>query len=141
MTLAPSLPQYPVGGTMHATPESRYPPGNLQTDSMGKGYQMVRGRRTNILSFIGSHLLLCVLSLQIAFALAIVMALHSGAMVGPDSPALTGILGSVAGGLILSAVWTAARGIHTAQATRPGPGHLGPHGDRTRHQPRMALGH
>jgi len=72
---------------------------------------MGRRRKTNILSFIGSHLLLCVLSVQIAFAIAIVTALHSRATLAPDSPALTGILGSVAGGLILIAVWTAARGI------------------------------
>jgi PAS domain S-box-containing protein len=79
---------------------------------MERGYQMVRGRKTNILSFIGSHLLLCVLSVQIAFAIVIVTALHSGTTVAPD-PALNGILGSLAGGLMLTAVWTAARGIRT----------------------------
>jgi PAS domain S-box-containing protein len=71
---------------------------------------MVRGRKTNILSFIGSHLLLCVLSVQIAFALAIVTRLQFRAT---DSPALTAILGSLAGGLILIAVWTAAGGTRT----------------------------
>jgi hypothetical protein len=79
---------------------------------------MVRGSKTNILSFIGSHLLLCVLSVQIAFALSIATALQSGAMGGRDSPALTGILGSGAGCLILTAVWTAARGIRTQRKQR-----------------------
>lgn len=78
---------------------------------------MVQGHKTNIRSFIGSHLLLCVLSVQIAFAIAIVTALHSGTTVGPD-PALAGVLGVVAGGLILIAVWTAARGIRTQSEQR-----------------------
>jgi PAS domain S-box-containing protein len=103
MTLAPER-------NLHAAPAGRYPRGTLQTASIGRGVQMVRGRKTIILSFIGSHLLLCVLSVQIAFAIAIVTALHFGAT---DSPAQTGILGSLAGGLILIAVWTAARGIRT----------------------------
>jgi len=118
MTLATGRPQHSADETMHAASAGRYPPGILQTASMGRGYQMVRGRKTNILSFIGSHLLLCVLSVQIAFAVAIVTALNSGAMVGPDSPALTGILGFLAGGLILIAVWTAARGIRTQRTQR-----------------------
>jgi PAS domain S-box-containing protein len=91
MTLTPER-------TPHAAPAGPYPRGNVPTA---------------ILSFIGSHLLLCVLSVQIAFALAIVTSLHSGALVATDSPPLNGILGSLAGGLILAAVWTAALGIRT----------------------------
>lgn len=72
---------------------------------------MVRRHKTNILSFIGSHLLLCVLSVQVAFALAIVTGLHSLAPNAPQSPAVAGLLGAVAGGLILIAAWTAGRGI------------------------------
>lgn len=81
---------------------------------------MVLGSKPNILSFIGSHLLLCVLSVQIAFAIAIaiVTALNSGATAATDSPVLTGILGSLAGGLILLAVWTAARGIRIQRKQR-----------------------
>lgn len=112
MTLAPDRPQYSADETKHAAPAGHYPRGIPQTPSMGRGYQMVRRHKTNILSFIGSHLLLCVLSVQIAFALAIVMALHSGVTLAPD-PALTGVPGTLAGGLILIAVWTAARGIRT----------------------------
>ncbi|KRE74468.1 sensor domain-containing phosphodiesterase [Arthrobacter sp. Soil762] len=70
-------------------------------------------RKTNILSFIGSHVLLCMLSVQVAFALAIFTALHSWAPNTPESPAVAGLLGVIAGGLILIAAWTAVRGIHT----------------------------
>lgn len=59
---------------------------------------MVRGRKANILSFIGSHLLLCVLSIQVAFALAIIAALQIGGPSIPDSPVAATILGSIAAG-------------------------------------------
>jgi len=77
------------------------------------GTKMVRRRKTNILSFIGSHLLLCVLSIQVAFALAIIAALQIGSPSIPDSPLLATILGTTAAGLILTAAWTGTKGIRT----------------------------
>ncbi|HET7140302.1 MAG TPA: PAS domain-containing protein, partial [Arthrobacter sp.] len=75
-------------------------------------------RKTNILSFIGSRLLVCVLSVQVAFALTIVTAVHSWAPTAPESPAVAGLLGAIAGGLILIAGWTAVRGIRTQRRER-----------------------
>lgn len=74
---------------------------------------MGRRGKTNILSFIGSHLLFCILSVQVAFTLAIITALHSWAPNAPQSPAVAGLLGAVAGALILAAGWAAMRGART----------------------------
>ena len=79
---------------------------------------MVRRRKTNIVSFIGGHLLFCVLGVQVAFALTIVAGLHSLAPSAPQSPAVAGLLGAIAGGLILIAVWTAGRGIRRQRRER-----------------------
>ncbi len=81
-------------------------------------YVMGQRRKTNILSFIGSHLLFCVLSVQVAFALAIVTALQSWATNAPETPAVAGLIAAIAGGLILIAAWTAARGIRTQRKER-----------------------
>jgi PAS domain S-box-containing protein len=74
---------------------------------------MGRGRKANILSFIGNHLLLCVLSIQVAFALAIIAALQIGGPRIPDSPVAATILGSIAAGLIRTAAWTGTSGIRS----------------------------
>jgi PAS domain S-box-containing protein len=81
---------------------------------------VVQRRKRNVLSFIGSHLLLCVLGVQLVFALAIIAALNAGALNVWSTPVAGGIIGFVAGGLILIAVWAAARGIraHGEQRTR-----------------------
>src|SRR5919112_2669069 len=68
-------------------------------------------RKTNILSFIGSHLLLCVLSVQVAFALAVVFCLHAMVPNVSLSPAVAGLLASTAGLLILIALWTVVAGL------------------------------
>lgn len=73
--------------------------------ALSGGVQMIRGPKANILSFIGSHLLVCVLTVQVAFALAIIAALHTGGPGLPDSPVAATILGTIAAGLILTAVW------------------------------------
>ncbi|MGM9473788.1 sensor domain-containing phosphodiesterase [Pseudarthrobacter sp. YS3] len=65
------------------------------------------------MSFIGGHLLLCVLCVQIAFALAIAAGMHPGGPEYPDSPAAAIVLGSAAAGLILIAACTAVRGCRT----------------------------
>ena len=74
---------------------------------------MAKYGRTTIRSFSGSNVLLCVLSVQVAFALAIVAALHSLHRSTLQPPAASGLLCAVAGGLILVAVWSAIRGIRT----------------------------
>ena len=74
---------------------------------------MVRRRKTKILSFKTSHMLLCVLSVQAAFAIAIVIGLYFWAPNAPETPAIAGVLSTVAGGLILLAGWTAVRGLRT----------------------------
>jgi PAS domain S-box-containing protein len=75
-------------------------------------------RRRNFLPFIGSHLLLCVLSIQIAFALAIIAALQTGNQGIPHSPVVATILGSMAAGLILTAIWAGTRGIRRQRSQR-----------------------
>lgn len=98
----------------HRAGIGRTPPRNSPGPvSMEGGYNMVRRRKTNILSFIGSHLLFCVLSVQVAFALAIVAFLRSWAPNTPESPTATGLLGAIAGCLILIAACTSVRGIRT----------------------------
>lgn len=81
-------------------------------------YSMGPRRKTNILSFLRSQLLLCVLSMQVAFALAIVAALQSWAPTAPESPAIAGLIGTIAGGLVLIAGWTAVRGIRMQRRER-----------------------
>ncbi|WP_314191888.1 EAL domain-containing protein [uncultured Arthrobacter sp.] len=68
-------------------------------------------RKTNILSFIGSPLLLCVLSVQVAFALAMVLGLHALVPKAWLSPAVAGLLATTAGLLILIAMWTVVAGL------------------------------
>lgn len=74
---------------------------------------MVRRRKTKIQSFKASHMLLCVLSMQAAFAIAIVIGLYFWAPNARETPAIVGVLSTVAGGLILLAGWTAVRGLRT----------------------------
>lgn len=72
---------------------------------------MNQRRAANIRSFLASHVLVCIGSVQVAFALMIIAALafgHQGPLI---SPAADGILGAVAGGLIVVTVYTAIRGI------------------------------
>ncbi len=75
------------------------------------GSKMVRWRKTNLLSFIGSHLLMSVLSIQVAFALAVFAALQIGGLSIPDSPVLAIMLGSIAAALVLMAVWAGTKGV------------------------------
>ncbi|WP_234005418.1 sensor domain-containing phosphodiesterase [Arthrobacter sp. PGP41] len=74
---------------------------------------MTKYGRTTIRSFIGSNVLLCVLSVQVAFALAVVAGLHSLSGSTLQPPAGSSLLCSVAGGLIVVAVWSSIRGIRT----------------------------
>ena len=70
---------------------------------------MPESGRTRFLSFVGSHLLTCVLCVQVAFTVAILTMLGSGHLGSLESHALRGLLGSVAGCLILVAFYTAWR--------------------------------
>lgn len=79
---------------------------------------MVPPRKRNSLSLIGSHLLLSVLSIQIAFALAIIAALLIESPGIPDSPAAATLLGVTAAGLILTAARTGTKGIRTQRRQR-----------------------
>ena len=74
---------------------------------------MVRALGSNILSIIGSRLLLCVLCVQVAFALAMAMAIFAGDFGFLDSAVAESVAGSAAVGLILVAVCAAARGIRS----------------------------
>ncbi|WP_247048853.1 sensor domain-containing phosphodiesterase [Arthrobacter rhizosphaerae] len=62
-----------------------------------------------LLSFVGSHLLVSVLCVQVGFTVAILALLGSGHLVSLDSPALRGLLGAVAGFLILVALYAGWR--------------------------------
>ncbi|WP_461164237.1 sensor domain-containing phosphodiesterase [Arthrobacter sp. R4-81] len=70
---------------------------------------MLESRSNRFLSFVGSHLLVSVLCVQVAFTVAILTLLGSGHLVSLDSPELRGLLGSVAGLLILLALHAAWR--------------------------------
>ena len=74
---------------------------------------MAKYGRTTIRSFIGSNLLLCVLSVQVAFALAIMTGLHSLHRSTLQPAAASSLLCAVAGGLILVALCSATRGIRS----------------------------
>lgn len=70
------------------------------------------------LSFIGSHFLMCVLCVQVAFTLTIVVTLGSGRMISLDVPVVGGILGSVAGALVLLAVYAGLREMRVRHGER-----------------------
>lgn len=81
---------------------------------------MVGRRIRSITSGIGSRLLLCVLSVQAAFVLALVVGLHFWATEAPEIPAVVVLLGATAVGLVMAAAWTAGRGIrnHVGEKAR-----------------------
>jgi len=74
--------------------------------------------RTNSFLFPGGRCLLCVLCVQIAFTLAIVLTRGSGHLGTADPAAVDGVLGTVAGVLILMAVYTGSRGIRAQYQER-----------------------
>lgn len=76
---------------------------------------MAKYVKTTIRSFAGSHLMFSVLSVQAAFALAVAAGLHFMAHSFPQLSAGPVFVCAVAGGLILVAGFTAARGVR-AQA-------------------------
>ncbi len=86
MTPIPRNGPDPSTFTLDDLPAGPPLPGDGHGASINGGIKMVRGRKTNILSFIGSHLLVCVLSVQVAFTLAIIAALHTGGPRIPVSP-------------------------------------------------------
>lgn len=79
---------------------------------------MKQRRGTSIRSFAGSHLLLCSASVEIAFALAIIVALTSGQRGPLITPAADRVLGFIAGGLVILAIYTSLRGIRAEQEQR-----------------------
>lgn len=79
---------------------------------------MAKARGSSILSIIGSRLLLCVLCVQVAFALAMAMAIFAGDLAFLDSAAAEGVVGSAAIGLILVALGAVARGIRSQSRLR-----------------------
>ena len=96
----------------------RNPPGTpgaqiSQAAVRGKRNETLRRRTPKLVSFIGGHLLLCVLCVQVAFALAIAAALHPGGPDAPDSPAAAVVLGFIAAALVVVAACTAVRGTRT----------------------------
>lgn len=76
--------------------------------------------RAGLRVFMGSRLLLCVLATQAAFVLAFTTWLHVLAPHAEEPAVLTGVLVSLATGLVLVAGWAAARGIraHREERTR-----------------------
>ncbi|MDQ0241423.1 sensor domain-containing phosphodiesterase [Arthrobacter bambusae] len=79
--------------------------------------KMVQRRRGLILSFVGGHLLITIVCVQIAFAITIALALGSG-IVPAVLPAVDVILICLAGSLILLAVFAALKGIHALHEER-----------------------
>lgn len=79
---------------------------------------MVWRRKANTHSFTGKHLLHCVLIVQAAFAIAIVIGLYFWAPSAPETPAMAGVISIVGGGLFLLAGLTAVRSISTQRNER-----------------------
>ena len=110
-------PQDPRG------PARRNPPGTpggliSRAAVRGKRHDTLRWRTTKLVSFIGGHLLFCVLCVQVSFALAIAAALHPGGPDVPHSPAAAIVLGFIAAALVVVAACTAIRGTRTHSSQR-----------------------
>lgn len=105
-----------IGGSPHALggqSSNRLKPAAQLLPGAGLRTWIETLRRMDVMSFIGGHLLLSVLCVQIAFALAIAAAMHPGGPEYPDSPAVAIVLGFAAAGLVLIAACTAVRGCRT----------------------------
>ena len=107
-----ALPQDSKGSATRipdGTPDAQLPP----VAGPGRRHGTPPRHETDVMSFIGGHLLLCVLCVQVSFALAIAAALHPGGPDVPASPAAAIILGFIAAALVLVAACTAVRGTRT----------------------------
>jgi len=75
-------------------------------------------RKTNILSFIGTRLLFCVLVVQVAFSLAMLVGLDVWVPDASQFPAAAGLLAIITGLFILTALLTAVGGLRVHQRER-----------------------
>lgn len=111
----------PSHGGLLTTASSPAPEGRKTSRAVEREWDNGRaGGRSGLRVFMGSRLLLCVLAAQAAFVLALTAWLHVLVPRVQEQAVLTGVLASLAAGMILVAGWAAARSarVHCEERNR-----------------------